>query len=47
VNTIEKWLTGLTVVAVVSTVVTSPYSGSVINAIGGVISGAYRAVKAK
>lgn len=44
-GTVEKWLVGLTTVAVVSTLVSSPYSANVINAIGNVIAGGYKAAK--
>jgi hypothetical protein len=45
VGTVEKWLTGVTVVAVVATVAASPYSAGIFNSIFGGIAGVYRSAK--
>lgn len=44
-STIEKWLTGVTVVAVVATAVASPYTAPILNSIFGGIGGVYRSAK--
>lgn len=44
-STVEKWLTGVTTLAIVATVVASRYSAGVINALFGGVSNVYRAAK--
>jgi hypothetical protein len=44
-NTVTKWLTGLTAVAVVSTIFASPYSANIFNSIFGGVAKTYSAVK--
>lgn len=44
-QTVTKWLTGLTLVAVVSTVFASPYASKIIGSFFGGVAGTYKAVK--
>ena len=44
-STVEAWLTGVTVVAVVATAVASPYTAPILNSIFGGVAGVYRAAR--
>jgi len=44
-GTVEKWLTGVTVVAVVATAVSSPYTAGILNSLFGGIGNVYRSAK--
>jgi hypothetical protein len=44
-DTIKVWLTGLTTIAVVATVFTSPYSGPIFTSIFGGMSNVYKSVR--
>lgn len=45
-STVEKWLTGVTTLAIVATAVASPYTSPILNSIFGGIGGVYKAAKA-
>jgi len=44
-NVAQQWITGLTVVAVVATAVSSPYTKGILGAIFGGVADSYRAAK--
>ena len=46
-SSVERWLTGVTVLAVVATVVASPYSGPIIGQLFGGVANVYKAAKAR
>lgn len=46
-STVEKWLTGVTTLAIVATLVASQYTAPIITATAGGIGTVYRAAKGK
>jgi hypothetical protein len=44
-NAIERWLTGVTVVAVVATAVASPYTAPILSTLFGGVANVYRAAR--
>lgn len=46
-NTVEKWLTGVTTLAIVATAVASPYTAPILTALFGGVGGVYRSAKAR
>ncbi len=41
-SSIEKWLTGITTLAIVATIVASPYSSSIITSAGNAVGTVYQ-----
>lgn len=46
-STVEKWLTGVTTLAIVATAVASPYTAPILNSLFGGVGNVYKAAKAK
>lgn len=44
-NSLERWLTGVTIVAVVATAVASPYTAPILGALFGGIANVYKGAK--
>lgn len=44
-SVVEKWLTGVTVVAVVATAVASPYTAPILNSVFGGIANVYKSAR--
>lgn len=44
-NTVEKWITGVTAVALLATAVTSKYTAPILGQIFGGIAGVYKSAK--